>query len=292
MDLIAKIPHLPSMGETLEGHYFHMSCGGKGANQAVMAAKLGARVTMVTKLGRDYIGEIIFKNFQEIGVDTRYIFFDEENSSGVAPILVDDKGRNLLVYVPGANNCLSPEDARKAKEAIQEADVLVCQLEVPVETTMEALRIAREGAILTILNPAPARSLPGELLNLSDIIAPNETETEIITGMPVETLEEIEAAAVRLREMGAQLTVVTIGERGAMLVNEKGSTHVRAEQTKAVDTTGAGDAFIGSLAYFLSRGKIINEAIKRANSIAAISVTKVGTQVSFPQRHELEHLLD
>ncbi len=292
LDLIAKVPRLPRMGETLLGRYFHMSCGGKGANQAVIAAKLGARVTMITRLGRDYPGEIILKNYREMGVDTRYIFFDEESSSGVAPILVDDQGRNLLVYIPGANSKLSPEDARRAKDAIQAAEVLVCQLEVPLETTMEALRIASEGGVLTILNPAPARSLPEELLGLSDIIVPNETEAEIITGLPVETPEQIEAAAYRLREMGAGQTIITLGEKGVLLLDETGLALVPAEAAEAVDTTGAGDAFIGSLAYFLARGKKMDEAVKKANSIAAVSVAKVGTQVSFPHRREIAYLLD
>ncbi len=292
MDLISKIPRLPKMGETLVGHYFHMGCGGKGANQAVMAAKMGAQVTMVTRLGRDPLGEITLKNYQEMGIDTSYIFFDEERFSGVAPILVDDEGRNMIVIVPGANDGLSPEDARRAKEAILAADVVVCQLEVPIETTIEAFRIAKEGGVRTIFNPAPGRPLPAELLALSDIAAPNETETEIITGLSVETLEEAETAAQKLREMGTQIAIITLGERGALLVDDEGPTHVPAVETRAIDTTGAGDAFIGSLAYFLAQGKALREAIKRANAVAAISVTKVGTQVSFPWREEIEHLLD
>ncbi len=292
MDLISKIPRLPKMGETLVGHYFHMGCGGKGANQAVMAARMGAQVTMVTRLGRDPLGEITLKNYQEMGIDTRYVFFDEERFSGVAPILVDDEGRNMIVIVPGANDGLSPEDARQAQEAILAADVVVCQLEVPIETTIEAFRIAKEGGVRTIFNPAPGQPLPGELLALSDIAAPNETETEIITGLSVETLEEAEVAAQKLREMGAEVAIITLGERGALLVDDQGATHVPAVETRAVDTTGAGDAFIGSLAYFLARGKALREAIERANAVAAISVTKVGTQVSFPWREEIEHLLD
>ncbi len=292
MDLISKIPRLPKMGETLVGHSFHMGCGGKGANQAVMAAKLGAQVTMVTKLGRDPLGEMTFKNYRDLGIDTTYILFDEERFSGVAPILVDDHGRNMIVIVPGANDGLSPEDARRAKEAILAADVVVCQLEVPIETTIEAFRIAKEGEVRTILNPAPGRLLPGELLALSDITSPNETETEIITGLPVETLEEAEAAAKKLREMGTRVAIITLGEKGALLVDEEGTTHVPAVETRAVDTTGAGDAFIGSLAYFLAQGRTLRDAIKRANAVAAISVTKVGTQVSFPSREEVKDLLE
>ncbi|MFB0547196.1 MAG: PfkB family carbohydrate kinase, partial [Anaerolineae bacterium] len=151
---------------------------------------------------------------------------------------------------------------------------------------------AKEGEVRTILNPAPGRFLPGELLALSDITSPNETETEIITGLPVETLEEAEAAAKKLREMGTRVAIITLGEKGALLVDEEGTTHVPAVETEAVDTTGAGDAFIGSLAYFLAQGRTLREAIKRANAVAAISVTKVGTQVSFPSREEVKDLLE
>lgn len=291
MDLISKIPRLPKMGETLVGHSFHMGCGGKGANQAVMAAKLGAQVTMVTKLGRDPLGEMTFKNYRDLGIDTAYIFFDEKRFSGVAPILVDDQGRNMIVIVPGANDGLSPEDARTAQKAILSADILICQLEVPIETTLEAFRIAKEGGVRTILNPAPAHPLPDELYKLSDIFAPNETETELLIGMPVKTLEEAEEAAKKLRQAGPETVIITLGEKGALLVDEEGTTHVPAVETDAVDTTGAGDAFIGSLAYFLAEGRPMRDAIRRANAVAAISVTKVGTQVSFPTREEVAHLI-
>jgi ribokinase len=291
MDLICKIPRLPKMGETLVGHYFHMGCGGKGANQAVMAAKLGANVTMVTKLGRDALGEITFKNYEDMGINTRYIFFERERFSGVAPILVDDSGKNLIVIVPGANDYLSPDDARRAKGAIQESDILVCQLEVPMETTIEAFHIAKQSNVLTILNPAPGQPLPIELISLSDIVAPNETETEIITGMAVETLDDAETAAKKLQDMGAQVAIITLGERGAMLVDDEGVSHIPGVETEAVDSTGAGDAFIGSLSYFLAKDKAIRDSIRCANAIAAISVTKVGTQVSFPAAKEVEELL-
>ena len=279
IDLIAKIPRLPKMGETLEGRYFHMSCGGKGANQAVMAGKLGAQVSIVTKVGQDHLGEIIKKNYGEIGVDSRYIFTTADTSSGVAPILVDDEGRNLLVYIP------------RAAERIASADVLICQLEIPLESSQRALQIGRENKVRTILNPAPGRSLGRELLELCDVIAPNETETEIITGLPVDTEDQIAAAGRRLREMGCEVVIITLGHRGAMLVSEERTVYFPAVKTEAVDTTGAGDAFIGSFAYFLAQGKPLEESVRRANSIAAHSVGKVGTQVSFPWSHEIGDLL-
>jgi len=291
IDLIAKIPYLPKMGETLEGRYFHMSCGGKGANQAVMAGKLGAQVSIVTKVGQDHLGEIIKKNYEEMGVDSKYIYTTGETSSGVAPILVDDEGRNLLVYIPGANMLLSPEDVDRAAERIASADVLICQLEIPLESSQRALQIGRDNKVRTIFNPAPGRALSRELLELCDVVAPNETETEIITGLPVDTEVQIAAAGRRLRDMGCEVVIITLGHRGAMLVSDERTVHLPAVETEAVDTTGAGDAFIGSFAYFLAQGKSLEESVRRANSIAARSVGKVGTQVSFPWSHEIVDLL-
>ncbi len=293
MDLISRIPRLPKMGETLVGHSFQMGCGGKGANQAVMAAKLGARVTMVTKIGRDPLGRITFDNFRKLGMDTSYVFFDEELFSGVAPIMVDDDGRNMIVIVPGANDNLLPADIRRAEKAIRSANILICQIEVPLETSVEAMRIAKDAGVRTIFNPAPARTLPQEIIELSDIIAPNETETEILTGIAVKSLENAEAAAHKLRDMGATVVIITMGEWGVLVVTEEGRpAHIPARKTRAVDTTGAGDAFIGTLAYFLALGKPLQEAIKRANGVAAISVTRMGTQTSFPARAEIEELIN
>ena len=291
LDLISKVPRLPKLGETLIGHSFHMGYGGKGANQAVMAAKLGAQVTMVTKLGRDVFGEGTLKNYREQGIDTTYVMFDETRFSGVAPIFVDDNAQNVIVIVPGANLGLLPADARAVREVILAADLLVCQLEVPVETTLEAFRIAKTGNVRTILNPAPAAAIPDELLQLTDICAPNETETELLTGVPVQTLVEAEAAAHKLRDRGAQVVILTLGERGALLVDAQTVEHVPAVKVAAVDPTGAGDAFIGSLAVYLGEGLPLRDAILRANAVAAVSVTRIGTQVSFPKRAEADTLL-
>jgi len=291
IDLISKVPRLPKLGETLIGHSFHMGYGGKGANQAVMAARLGAQVTMVTKLGRDVFGEGTLKNYREQGIDTTHIMFDEALFSGVAPIFVDDNAQNVIVIVPGANLALLPADARAAREVILAADLVVCQLEVPVETTLETFRIAKTGNVRTILNPAPAAPLPDELLQLTDICAPNETETELLTGMPVQTLAEAEAAAHKLRGRGAGAVILTLGERGALLVDGQTVEHVPAVKVAAVDPTGAGDAFIGSLAVYLGEGLSLRDAIRRANAVAAVSVTRIGTQVSFPKRAEADAFL-
>jgi ribokinase len=291
IDLVSRVPRLPKLGETLAGHSFHMGYGGKGANQAVMAARLGARVTMVTRVGRDVFGEGTLQNYRAQGIDTRFVLFDEVRFSGVAPIFVDDNAQNFIVIVPGANLGLSPADVFAARDAIREADLVVCQLEVPVETTLEAFRTAKAAGVRTILNPAPAAPLPDELLELTDICAPNETETELLTGLPVRTLDEAEDAARRLLDRGPQVVILTLGERGVLLVNGCGAEHIPALPVEAVDPTGAGDAFIGALATFLGEGMLLGEAAQRANAVAAVSVTRIGTQVSFPTRVEADMFL-
>ena len=292
IDMISKVERLPKLGETLVGRSFHLGYGGKGANQAVMAAKLGARVTMVNKVGRDVFGEGTLGNYREQGIDTTHVMFDESRFSGVAPIFVDDNAQNFIVIVPGANLGLLPADVQKAAEVILAADILICQLEILTETTLEAFRIAKSGNVRTILNPAPAASIPDELLQLSDICAPNETETELLTGQPVGTMAEAEAAARKLLLRGTRTVILTLGERGALLVDEDTVESIPAVKVDAVDPTGAGDAFIGSLAVFLGEGLSMSNAIRRANAVAALSVTRIGTQVSFPKRVEADVFLE
>jgi ribokinase len=288
MDLMSYVPRLPCKGETLHGTRFLMGFGGKGANQAVMAAKLGGDVAIVTKLGRDVFGENILGNFESCGVDTQYVYFTDKAFSGVAPIAVDLEGRNAIIIVMGANDLLCRDEIEAARPAIAAADILVCQLEIPLEITLDALRIAQEENVKTIVNPAPARpGLPEELYRWSDIFCPNENETELLTEMPVGTLDECEKAARILIERGAGAVILTLGERGSLLVTENTKEHVPVESVKAVDTTGAGDAFIGSLAFFIASGRTLFEAIKRANRIAVVSVQSSGAQTSFPEAKDL-----
>lgn len=288
IDLISKVPRLPKLGETLVGDSFHLGYGGKGANQAVMAAKLGAQVTMVTKLGRDVFGDGTLQNYRAQGIDDRYILFDDALFSGVAPIFVDPAARNFIVIIPGANLGLSPDDVQNAREAITQAQILICQLEIPTETTLEAFRVGKQANLLTILNPAPAAQLPDELLQLADIVAPNETEAELLTNIPVQTLDDAKRAAKKLLERGPRTVILTLGERGALVLDHSGMWHAPAIQVDAVDSTGAGDAFIGALAVFLGEGLGLEQAVPRANTVAAQSVTKIGTQVSFPNRNEAD----
>ncbi|MCL5995924.1 MAG: ribokinase [Chloroflexi bacterium] len=288
MDLIARVPRLPKLGETLQGHSFHLVYGGKGANQAVTAARLGARVSMVARVGNDVFGQGMLDNFKQQGIDTGYVTVDGTKSSGVAPIFVDDEAHNVIVIVPGANGALSPADVQAARDTILAASVVVCQLEVPIETTLETFRIAKSKGVRTILNPAPAAILPDELLALTDICAPNETETEYLTGRSVQTLADVESAARDLIARGLQVVIVTLGDRGVLYVDSETAMHVPAIKVNAVDPTGAGDAFIGGLAVFLGAGFTMHDAIQRANAVAALSVTRLGAQVSFPTRAEFE----
>lgn len=288
IDLISYVPRMPAVGETLHGTRFQMGFGGKGANQAVMAAKLGAGVTMIAKLGRDVFGENTRQNFERLGIDTRHVHFTDQAFSGVAPIAVDPDGRNSIIIVTGANDLLTAAEIEAARPEIVAADVLVCQLEIPLEPNLAALRLARAAGVTTIFNPAPAKpELPDEVFQLSDVFCPNETETQLLTGMPVSTLEEAESAARVLLARGARAVILTLGERGSLVVTSDEAQHVPAQAVKAVDSTGAGDAYVGSLAYFLGLGQGLLEAARRAGSIATRSVLKPGTQTSFPSRDEV-----
>jgi ribokinase len=291
IDLTFRTSRLPRPGETVAGQTLHIGFGGKGANQAVTAARLGGRVTMVGKVGRDFFGEQALANLRAEHIDTSHVGVDPERSSGVASIVVDDEARNCILVVPGANGSLSPDDVRQAGDCIRTAGALLCQLEVPVETTLEACRLARAAGVRTILNPAPAAPVPEELLQLSDLCVPNETEIEALTGQPVATLADAEAAARALLRRGPPTVIVTLGSRGVLVADAAAVEHIPAVAVEAVDSTGAGDAFIGSLAVFLGEGLPLPEALRRANAVAALSVTRLGTQTAFPMRGEAEVFL-
>ncbi len=288
IDLISYVPRMPAIGETLHGSRFRIGFGGKGANQAVMAAKLGAHVNMITKLGRDTFGEDTFKNFQSFGINTEHVHFTDEAFSGVAPIAVNPEGQNSIVIVTGANDLLTEAEIEAARSDIAQSGAVVCQLEIPLNLTLKALAVAREEGVLTIFNPAPAQAeLPAELYELSDIICPNESETELLTGLPVESDAQAEKAAYQLLDRGVKTVILTLGERGAMIVNQQGSRRIETQQVSAIDSTGAGDAFVGSLATFLAQGIGLDEGVKKACTIATMSVQKRGTQTSFPSANEI-----
>jgi ribokinase len=213
---------------------------------------------------------------------------NDQHATGAAGIIVDDDARNCIIVVPGANQALTAEDVRRAMSALQVADVLLCQLEVPLDAVLEAFRLARAAGVKTVLNPAPARQLPEELLRLTDVCIPNEPEIEHLTGHAVTTPQEAAAAAHMLRKRGPHTVIVTLGEWGALLMEEQRALHIPAPRVKAVDTTGAGDVFIGSLAVYLAEGLPLDQAVRRANTVAALSTTRPGTQTSFPTRVEAD----
>lgn len=288
IDLISYIPRLPVEGETLHGTEFRMGFGGKGANQAVMAAKLGASVAMVTKLGDDIFGKQTLENFQKLGIDTGNVTLTKEAFSGVAPISVDQSGRNSIIIVTGANDLLSSKDIQSAKNTIRSSKVLVCQMEIPVEISISALKIAKEAGVLTVFNPAPARKdLSEEIYGLIDIFSPNETEAEILTGVKINSLKDAETAGKILIEKGVKNVIITLGEKGCMLLTKDGGEYFQVDSVDAVDSTGAGDAFIGSLAMSLAKDRSLSDSIVFANKIAGISVLNKGTQTSFPAVSEL-----
>lgn len=289
IDLICYAPRLPKLGETLHGTRFQMGFGGKGANQAVMAALLGATVTLITKVGNDLFGQDYLAQYERLGFDTRYVFKTDDAATGVATIWVEERsGNNSILVAAGANDLLSPDDIEQAYPAISGAQILLCQWECRLETTLRALQLARQAGVTTIFNPAPAQgALPAEAYQLSDIFCPNESETEALTGQTIDTLDQATTAARRLLARGAGKVILTLGERGSLLVTAEETVHVPTASVQAVDTTGAGDAFCGSLAYFLAAGQPIVRAMEHANFVAGISVQKPGTQSSFPLRANL-----
>jgi ribokinase len=291
VDLTFRAASLPRPGETLAGRDFRLGFGGKGANQAVTAARLGAGVALVARVGRDLFGEQALGRCREEGIDTRFVGRDAERPTGVASITVDDAGQNCILVVGGANHGLSPADVRAAAAAIAGSRALLCQLEVPLETTREALAVARESGVRTVLNPAPAMPLPDDVLRLADVCVPNETEAERLVGRPVTTAAEAEAAARALQARGPRAVLVTLGERGVLVVDGDRVDRIPAPPVQAVDTTGAGDAFIGGLAVSLAEGLELRAAAARACSVAALSVTRLGAQAALPTRAELEAFL-
>ena len=285
MDLVVKSKRIPATGETILGGDFIMAPGGKGANQAVAAAKLGARVFFIAKLGDDIFGSQSLNNFKKEGVNTRYVLQTKDAPSGVALIMVDDDGNNVIVVAPGANNNLTPEDVKEAESDIALSGALVAQLEVPIETIEFAAGLANKSNVPFILDPAPAQQLSEQLLKMVDVLTPNETEAHILTGKDADSAG---AAAQKLLECGVKNVILTMGASGYLTVSGEGTEFVEARKVTAVDSTAAGDAFTGSLAVGLARGQSLSEAALFANNVAAVSVTKMGAQPSMPTVQEVE----
>jgi len=288
MDLVVKSSRIPAVGETILGEDFIMTPGGKGANQAVSAAKLGAEVYLIAKLGNDVFAEQSLNNFKKAGVNTKYVIQTKEAPSGVALITVDRAGNNVIVVAPGANQMLSPEDIRRAESDITSSAVLVAQLEVPMETVEFAAQLANNCEVLFILDPAPAQKLSPELLKMVDVLTPNETEAQILADIEVTDEDSACKAAKKLLECGVKAVILTMGAKGFLLANNERMESVPAVKVDAVDATAAGDAFTGSLAVGLAQGKTLADAALFANYVAALSVTKMGAQSSMPTREAVE----
>jgi len=281
VDLTTFSDKFPRPGETIFGQRFDLGFGGKGANQAVAARLCGAQVVMVAKVGNDLFGEATVKNFASLGIDTAHVRIVDGASSGVAPIFVESNGQNRIIVVKGANDLLKPADVDAAADVLKKVQTIVLQFEIPMETIAYTVQFARKNGIRCIVNPAPAQPIDAKQLNAADYLIPNETEAEVITGLPVHSIDEAKKCAAALLQQGFRKIILTLGSRGALLASPEGSDLIPPFTVTPVDTTGAGDAFIGSFAVFLAAGLPEKEAVTRANLYAALSTTRVGTQKSF-----------
>ena len=284
-DFVVHVPQLPSGGETVLGDQFHVVRGGKGANQAVAAARLGAEVTLVARLGDDNFGREALSAYRKEEIDTGFIVLDKQAPSGVAFIMVNQDGENLIAVAPGANSRLSPQDVLAAESAIAEADCLLLQLEVPLETVRTAAELARRYNVRVILNPAPAQRLPADFFELADILTPNESEAAFLAEVPSESPAFFSYLSSRIT--GPDL-IVTLGSKGACILSHGEEVYVATVAVTPVDTTAAGDAFNGALAVALARGESLFQAVLYANMAGAIAATRAGAQPSLPTATELE----
>lgn len=287
IDLTFRTSRFPQAGETLTGRSLHQGMGGKGANQAVAAARLGADVTFIACVGDDSFGAEAIRQYQAAGIHTDFVRRVDGQPTGTAAIIVDDDAENCIIVIPGANAFLSVHDIQKAKNVIEQADAVVCQLETPLEATREAFRIARAAGKLTVLTPAPVIELPDELLGLCDLCIPNRMEIEVLVGRKVKNNQDADEAAALLRARGVKSVAITMGGLGAFIADENSSVHIPPMKVEAVDTTGAGDAFSAALTVSLCEGLSMFDAAKCASIVGALTVTRIGTLAAFPNREEL-----
>ena len=286
MDLVVRAPRHPQPGETILGTDFQTFPGGKGANQAVAAARLGGQVKMVGRVGNDSFGESLLNTLQQDRVDTSTVLRTEGIASGVAFITVADTGQNNIVVVPGANALLKPEDIQAARSVFEGASVVLLQLEIPLATAKEAIHVAREYGARIILNPSPAQSLGSELLAQVDYLMPNEYELSLLTGMQPGSI-----AADMLKSLGIRCLIVTLGADGVLVLEDEYSYHIQPHRVPVIDTTAAGDAFAGAFAVALSEGRTTQSAAAYGNAAGALAVTEAGAQPSLPTREILDNFL-
>ncbi|HIA79360.1 MAG TPA: ribokinase [Candidatus Marinimicrobia bacterium] len=290
-DLVAKAPRRPKTGETLIGESFGMFLGGKGANQAIASSRSGASVHMIGRLGNDLFGNQFLEKFSNEGISTDFVVIDDVNGTGVGMPLIDATGDNSIVLIPQANMALSVDDVNNAFEPIASSDVLILQLEVPIDASQRAAEIAKENNTMVLLNPAPAREIPDSFLRLVDVLIPNEIETEILSGMKTTTNDQAIEAARALTSKGISTVILTLGHRGALLLTDEIEKRVPGFAIEAVDTTAAGDAFCGALATSLAQGSTIEDAVWVANAAGALAVTKLGAEPSLPKKADLDQFL-
>jgi ribokinase len=291
MDLVARTPRLPAPAETITGHQFFTAPGGKGANQAVAAARLNAPTTMTGRVGGDSFGAELRHNLAQAGVNIDTVYTDPDISSGVAIIAVDDAAQNNIIIVPGANGRVNQADVDRLGQLLPQANVLLLQLEVPLEATIAAAQLARRHGVTVVLDPAPARSLPANLYPLVDVITPNEVEAAQLVGFPVKTPADGQRAAAALLDLGAKTALVKMGAQGVAVAAPGVSTFIPAFKVQAVDTTAAGDAFNGGMAAALVEGHSLETAVVWGAAAGALSATKVGAQSSMPTRAQFEAFL-
>ena len=291
-DLCGRGPYLPKPGETLIGSTFTYGPGGKGSNQAVAAKRAGADVNMVTKIGNDPYGGLMLEFYKAEGINSGLVLKDNENSTGIALILVDENsGENTILVVPGACHNITSADVDSAEDTIKNSAMLMVQLEVNIDATLKAMRLAYKNSVPIIMNPAPAQKLDDSIYKMVDFLTPNETEAEILTGIKTDSMTNIKLAADWLFKKGVKNVIITMGSDGIYIKNNELEAIVPAFKVQAVDTTGAGDAFNGCLAVALMEGLNIIDAAKFANAGAALSVTKIGTAPAMPFREEIENFI-
>lgn len=292
MDMVVRTNRAPNAGETLMGQAFALSPGGKGANQAVAAARLGAEVSMIGSVGKDTFGSEMLEIIKQEGIHIEHISVSETEATGVASIVIEEDGENRIIVVPGANIDLSVDDIQALESVISQAEMIVMQLEMELAMSEHAIAIAHRHGIPVILNPAPARVLKDEMLGQVSYLTPNETEAGILTGMTVDSLETAEQAARILLQKGVKNVIVTLGSKGALIVNAEGAKSVPGFPVKAIDTVAAGDSFNGALAQQLVLGKTLEETVSFANAVGALAVGKEGAIPSLPQLSEVEQFLN
>lgn len=293
VDLTGRTPRLPVPGETVMGTSFAMGPGGKGSNQAVAVHRAGADMTLVTKVGKDVFGTVATDFYKEEGMDTSYIFEDESKETGCALISVDENtAQNEIVVISGACGNITPEDVEKSRSLIESAGILLLQLEINLDALYKVIDIAHEAGVTIVLNPAPAAELPDEVLRKIDIVTPNETEAQVLTGVKIENEADAKKAAKVFMDKGVKEVVITLGSLGAFAMDQEKSELVERLNVDAIDTTGAGDAFNGGFVMALAEGKDLFTALRYGNVTGALSVTKLGTAPSMPSREEINALYE